>query len=132
MNRFGQRLLIWSVLLSFAVFFGVELATRGIGDLEGNGAASGMASGERVIQAEDLLKEMQQTAQQERVMREQPTAAAIEPVRPEPHLTQNETVAAQHSDNLVEGLANKTGHLLRVTAQGSVEFIIGLLDGMLN
>jgi hypothetical protein len=126
MSRFGQRILIWSVLMSFAVFFGVELATRGLGDLEGDGSAAGTGA----VEAEELLREMRREAE------ERAAAAAKEPALPAPPADRSpappEAAAEDGTGNVVEGLASAAGRLLRVTAQGSVEFVIGLLDGMLD
>lgn len=131
MNKFGQRLLLWGVIVCFAVFFGVDMASKGISDTGGPGGAapSGMQSG-GVVTAADLMKvkpvaEVQTAA----VVQGEPTEDPSQRVQASIESRRTSTVLP---DTAMEGLAVSAGQVLRSTAQGGVELIVSLIDGILN
>lgn len=133
MNRFGHRLLVWSVVLCFAVFFGVELATRGITDTGGGSfGASGSRETGHVITADELMADHFQNrtakeGQEENASRPQEGAMAEEAVSAMAGGT-----LADVSENAVESMADTAGRMLRVTAQKGVEFVVGMMDALLQ
>lgn len=130
MVKFGQRILLWGVIVCFAVFFGVDMASKGISDTGGpGGAASSAAQSGGVVTAADLMKE--------KPVAEVQTVAVVQQAEfPEDNVqTVQATVehsAAVSSETAMEGLAVSAGQVLRSTAQGGVELVVSLIDGILN
>lgn len=115
MSRFSIRFLLACLLLGFGIFFGVELASRGIERVHGP---------------------MQPTM---------PAAGTMEPTPAKPSVNikpadkeRNPPVASRQadpaqvitSDSLINHIANKTGTLLRVMAHYSIDIVISFFDGI--
>lgn len=150
---FAKRVLIWSVVACFAVFFGVDLATRGIQDVHGPvaGAKTGaVPSGSYVPRqpgtAEGAGRAASETwpdartsgrsAAGRQIVSQQPAAEpkaearpeeAVHPVNLYPYIYES-----GRNESLVNKMADTTGALVRRTANRGVAAFVSLFDAMVG
>jgi len=150
---FAKRVLIWSVVACFAVFFGVDLATRGIQDVHGpvTRAETGAASSGSFVPrqsgaAEEAGRVTPETRFDARIpgtsadgrqtIPQQPAAEpgtdgrseeAAHPVNLYPYIYES-----GRNDTLVNKMADTTGSLVRRTANRGVAAFVSLFDAIVG
>lgn len=114
--QFLSRMAIIALLVMFGIFYGVDLATNGIGQVNGPLKAEQEAGRtERVLEAaEETARADAGNADEERAS---PFDRLEKPV---------------HNTTLVNALADAAGNVLQRTARGSIELIVSLFDGILH
>lgn len=140
MSRSNRRLLIWIVIACFAVFFGVDLATKGIEEIHGPLPSAPVHSEAKPQKEADpeysrLLEqiaylEAQLKERDSQILSEQPepTSGSV----PTPYPQELMLSSSAYGDTLVNRVADSTGLIVRGTAQKSVELLISLFDGILD
>jgi Neuraminidase (sialidase) len=124
--KFCIRMGIVGLLVCFGIFYGVDLATHGLGETSGRsiGVSPG-TSGEWTGQGPGEVAgttDPQQTGNADRGEGQDPY-----PYRP-PY----DPLTPAQEPTLVSLLADVTGNVLQRTARGSIELIVSLFDGILH
>lgn len=127
----GRKILIWTVLACFAVFFGVDLATQGIEEIHGPLPTPQI---EKNSEQTDLELEVAKLQQQIEQMEKETKVAEVQEEPPNIAANPNEKapIPGPGGDTLVNRMADSAGMLLRGTAQRGVEMFVSLFDGILE
>jgi len=97
------------LLIVFSIFFGVDLATRGVERIQGPVAGTAARP--------HLLGPDAQTPRQE----------APKPKPPAPH-----KVSPVSGDTLINRIANKTGDLLQIIAYHGIKWVVSFFSGLMR
>lgn len=124
MRQFLFRLLIIGVLVCFGIFYGVDLATQRMTELNGHPFQSESAvDGVGADFADSVASETGDHASKRR----EDIIAVIEHESALP-----KQVTPVQDRSLVTVLADTAGHVLQRTARGGIELIVSLFDGILH
>ncbi|TBL70429.1 hypothetical protein [Paenibacillus thalictri] len=118
MGKFYLKLFIISLIAAFCIFFGVDLAGKGVERVQGPASAGSAVKSAAAAQPPA-----------------KPEAKAAQPAKkpetsnskPEQEVAQREQVTA---DSGINRVSNKAGDLLQIIAYHGIKFFVSLLDGI--
>jgi len=108
-SRFSRQVLIMVLLIVFSIFFGVDLATRGVERIHGPAAGTAVQQG---LPGSD--------------------ARALRQEAPKPKSSVPHKVSAVSGDTLINRIANKTGDLLQIIAYHGIQWIVSFFSGLMR
>jgi hypothetical protein len=117
MPRFAKNVALFSLVVAFSVFFGIDLADRGIARVHGPVSATAEAPVVPTVrQPSDYVFTPSSAPVKENPAR-----------RPTP-----EPVSAVAEVSPINRIANKTGELLQILAYHGIRWVVALFDGLLG
>ena len=117
MSRFARNVALLSLVVAFSVFFGIDLADRGIARIHGPVAATAEVPVVPSVRQEPAYVNVHSTAS----VRETSVRSTPEPV-----------AAAVAEVSPINRIANKTGELLQILAYHGIRWVVALFDGLLG
>ncbi|WP_158289626.1 DUF3679 domain-containing protein [Paenibacillus flagellatus] len=143
MSRYSVTLIAVVVMLVFGVFFGIELATRGMERVQGpiggyapqgtasqqtppGQAAQGGQTASGGVKAQGVAQPAGSQGGGQTATQPQPqtTAPQPQPVKPQP-----QPIAA---DSGINRVGNQIGDMLQTVAHGTIRTVVSLLDSIVN
>lgn len=120
-GRFLVKLSLIGLLVIFGIFYGIDLATHGISEINGPlvTTSAGTDSADQLVQAEKSEKR----ENDERGEFNEASAQSGDPFA---------RLRSPSDPALVNVLADATGHVLQRTARGGIEFFVSLFNGILH
>lgn len=126
MSKFTRQLLIMGLLVIVSVFFGMELASKGINRIQGP-----MSSGAPTVSQTPTQRQM--NSQVEVPSPAPATASSTAPAR---GLQEDAPAFGQSSavtkDSLINRVGNKTGELLQIVAYHGIKKVVSLFNVWIN
>ena len=141
MQRYSMTLIAFMLILCFGVFFGVELATRGMERIQGPMASDGRmwsASEDRSSEHRTPADRSADTGAGRRgsVEPESPSGDTAEGLPDNgAHRRDRSSAPPVHhlnADSGVNRLGNEVGGLLQKMASGTIRAVVGLFDGIVQ
>lgn len=128
MSSFGGKLLIGCLLICFGVFYGIDVASNGIEQV--NGPMTPVNSQQETVTREDIQPSTNFIKNQNTDQTQSHTHTHFQEVD---SLSPSDAILTPVvSDKLIHRLADKTGEVIQSTFHFGVEIIVSVFDDVVN